>query len=569
MVGGWFVAHAPAATLTGSFHPVASGSNINLTLLGKLDWVQWGFGGDLVVNRKAGITPLISNFTLLSQNFPGNPLSFSAPYWFEDPASSFCSWADGHPVVTTTSNHTRVLAYSYPIVGGSGFRLRVPAQTTTNTLLVFVGTQGARGELRATLTGQPNYFHSPTEMDVNGVYLINFAANNPGQTLTVEWTLPLAATSGNATLQAAALTAPGANNPPFALLTQPGNDASFAAPINLALNAQAEDFDGTVTNVAFFANASPLGQDASAPYSITWSNPPLGSHLLTAVATDDHGTSRSSVAVGIYVHGTNGSQAGWVTLPPSSADLTVEGLADWVHWGLDTAASLNRKSGAPEQISHFTPVGATNVLRYADNYTAYSWSDGTPTLTVNGTRTGVFLTNLSTGFQLSAPADATPRTLRLYVGAYAARGRLLAYLSDFSARPYIDQSVYDLGWDNEYAVYSIHYRAGSGGQQLLVSYVSTELLDGAWGNVTLQAATLTADSSAASPISITNVARLGDDFVLSFNTQVGRDYTVEYANSLPPPAWSKLITVPGNGALVAVTNHNATDDQRFFRLRTP
>jgi hypothetical protein len=68
---------------------------------------------------------------------------------------------------------------------------------------------------------------------------------------------------------------------------------------------------------------------------------------------------------------------------------------------------------------------------------------------------------------------------------------------------------------------------------------------------------------------ITNAARLADDFVLSFNTQTGQDYTVEYADSLPPPVWSNLITVPGNGGLIAVTNQNAPPGQRYYRVRTP
>jgi hypothetical protein len=556
-----------AGTLTGSFSPIANGSNVNLTTLGKLDWVQWGLGGDYAVNRKASVSR-ISNFTLISQNFPGNPLSFSSPYWLEDTASS-CSWQDGSPVVATTNNYTRVMAYSYPIAGGSGFRITVPAETKTNILSVFVGTIDARGEFRATLSGQPNYSHSPTGTNVNGVYTIIFAANAPGQTLTIEWTLPLMASNGYVALQAAALTAPDANNPPFTLLTHPTNDATFAAPTNLVLEAIAEDFDGTVTNVVFYANSDLLGQDASAPYSFTWNNAPVGYYLLTAVATDDRGGTRPSVPVEIFVHGTNGSQAGAIAAPAKTIDLTTEGTSDWVHWGLETNTSVNRKAGVAPQISNFAPIGTATVSRYADNYTAFSWSDGTPTFTTGGTPTGVFLTNLASGFQLKVPADTTTRLLRLYVGAYAARGRLLAYLSDFSAHPFIDKSVFDTGWDNEYAVYSITYNAASAGQQLIVSYHSTEILDGVWGNVTLQAATLQGGSPLPPPVYITNAARLGDDFVLSFNTQTGQDYTVEYAASLPPPEWSNLITVPGNGGLVTVTNHNAPAGPRFFRVRTP
>src|SRR6266567_4472867 len=197
--------HSIAGTINGSFTPVAAGSNVNLTTLGKRDWIQWGLGGDYKVNRKAGITPLISNFTLISQNNPANPLSFSAPYWFEALDSSFCSWSDGDPVVGITSNYPRVLAYSYPVLGGSGFRITVPAGTTTNTLSVFVGTLSGRGQFKATLSGQPNYVHSPLETNVNGVYTINYAANAPGQTLTIEWTLSFMASNGNVTLQAAAL----------------------------------------------------------------------------------------------------------------------------------------------------------------------------------------------------------------------------------------------------------------------------------------------------------------------------------------------------------------------------
>jgi hypothetical protein len=559
---------APAATLTGSFSSVAAGADVNLTVSGKLDWVHWGSGGDYSVNRKSGVTKQISDFSIISQNFTNNPLTFSSPYWFDDPTSSSCSWADGNPVIASTNNYTRVLAYSYPVSGGSGFKLTVPADTTPRVLTVFVGTIGSRGEFQATLTGTPGYSHSPIETDVNGVYTITYAANSPGQTLTITWTQPFSQTNGSVTLQAAALTAPEANNPPFAILTTPLNDATFAAPTNVLFEAAAQDFDGTVTNVSFYANAVILGQKAIAPYSLTWSNAPLGRHLLTAVATDNAGVSRTSVPAEIFVHGANGNQLGSLAVPPATVDLTVEGTADWSHWGLMTNTSIDRKLGVPAQISNFTPLGTAAVQRYTDNYSAFTWTDGTPTTATGGTTTGIFISGKTNGFSLSLPADTSPRTARIYVGAYAGRGHFLAYLSDFSAQPYIDTSIDDLGWDNEYAVYEITYSAATPGQQLNVIYRSLDLYDAIYGNVTLQAATLQSGLVGPLPVHLFNPARRGNDFILSFNTAINRSYTVQYSDQLPAPAWSNLTVVAGNGASVTVTNFNVPSGQRFYRVQT-
>lgn len=551
---------ANALTLTGNFSPVAAGSNVDLTAIGKLDWVQWGWQSDYAVNRKASVTPFISNFTLLSvdTNTIGG---YWAAYWLTN--NSYCSWSDGTPIVSLTNNNTEVMAYSYPTLGGSGFKLTVPADTTTRVLSVFVGTIASGGNFKATLNGQS--YSDSQGAGVDGVYTITYAANTAGQTLTVTWThaaLPI--TSGNVTLKAAALSAPGADNPPFALLTSPATDSTFQAPANITLVASAQDFDGTVTNVTFYADSSEVGQSAAGPYSVTWSNAPLGHHLLTAVATDNDGVSRSSVPADVYVYDASGSETGSVTNPPVTVDLTGEGTADWIHWGLVTNTSVDRKSGVPAQISDFTPLGTAAVQRYTNNYTGFSWTDGTPTLSASGTTTGVFITGLTNGFSLTVPADSNLRTLNIYVGAYAARGHFLAYLSDFSAKPYIDSSVYDTNWASQYAVYSINYRASSPGQQLTVIYRCSELLDEIWGNLTLQAATL----QGALPVYIINPMKIGSDFVFSFLTQPNYSYAVQEADSLPPLSWGTTTNLPGTGGMVTVTNHNATGTQRFYRVQT-
>src|SRR5438876_8683137 len=61
---GFGAREAMAGTLVGSFSPVASLSNVNLTMSGKLDWVHWGLYTVTSVDRKSCATPMISNFSL-------------------------------------------------------------------------------------------------------------------------------------------------------------------------------------------------------------------------------------------------------------------------------------------------------------------------------------------------------------------------------------------------------------------------------------------------------------------------------------------------------------------------
>lgn len=555
-----------AATLTGSFTPIAAGTEADLTLTGKLDWVHWGLGADHAIDRKASVAPLISDFSIVSMNVASNPMSFATSYWLDDPSSGTCSWSDGNPTISATNTYSRVLAYSYPTLGGCGFKLTLPADTTTRTLTLYVGTISSLGELRATLTGTAGYSPTAVGSNVNGFFTISYAANSANQTMTVTWTLPVSQTSGYVTLQAAAVTAPGANNPPFATLSEPTTDSMIFGPANIPISASAQDFDGTVTNVAFYANATLLGHSANNPYGLTWSNAPLGHYLLTAVAADNAGTSRSSVPVEIYVYGTNGSQICSVSSnPPPAIDLTAEGTLDWVHWGLVTNTSVDRKANVTAQISNFTPIGNGTAQRYTDNYSAFAWSDGTPTVATNGTTTGVFIYGPTNGFALTLPADTTQRTARFYVGNYAAHSHFAAYLSDFSAKPYVDTSLNDVSWNNEYGSYEITYRAASSGQQLNIAYRPQDLYDTVYGNVTLQSVTLQSDLP---PVTILNPRRLGGDFVMSFNTLSSHSYSVQYCDELPAPAWINLTTIPGDGSLLTVTNYNLAGRQRFYRVET-
>jgi hypothetical protein len=95
---------------------------------------------------------------------------------------------------------------------------------------------------------------------------------------------------------------PGATNPPPSVsLTNPVNGAAFTSPANILLQAAASDSNGTVTNVAFFAGATKLADDATEPYLFNWTGVTADSYALKAVATDNAGASSTSSVVNITV----------------------------------------------------------------------------------------------------------------------------------------------------------------------------------------------------------------------------------------------------------------------------
>jgi hypothetical protein len=91
------------------------------------------------------------------------------------------------------------------------------------------------------------------------------------------------------------------NFSPVVTLTSPPNNTTLAAPANVTLTAVASDQDGTVTNVAFFANGSKLADDTVAAYSFAWNGVTAGNYSLVAIATDDVGLVSTSAVVNLTV----------------------------------------------------------------------------------------------------------------------------------------------------------------------------------------------------------------------------------------------------------------------------
>src|SRR5262245_37372589 len=94
-----------AASLTGSLTVIPQGSAINLSLEGPLDWIHWGHYTEFSSERKAGVSPLISEFTTVAS---GNGYTFA--YRYTDNYNGY-TWTDGTSTVSVTNTTAGVWAY--------------------------------------------------------------------------------------------------------------------------------------------------------------------------------------------------------------------------------------------------------------------------------------------------------------------------------------------------------------------------------------------------------------------------------------------------------------------------
>jgi hypothetical protein len=90
------------------------------------------------------------------------------------------------------------------------------------------------------------------------------------------------------------------NTPPSITITNPADGATFTAPATVNIQASASDTDGNITNAQFFDGATSLGNVTSSPYNLLVGLA-VGSHPLTAVASDNLGATKTSSIVTVTV----------------------------------------------------------------------------------------------------------------------------------------------------------------------------------------------------------------------------------------------------------------------------
>jgi hypothetical protein len=178
--------------------------------------------------------------------------------------------------------------------------LTQPANGATFTAPATVNLAATASDTDGTVT-KVEFFNGAAKLgeDTTAPYSFTWSGVGAGTyTITARATDDLGAstTSPPSTISVSA-----ANTAPTASITSPADGAIFSWKPTITITATASDPGGSVAKVEFRDGTTVLGQDTSAPYSITWRNVPPGTHILTARATDNGGAATTSSPVGITV----------------------------------------------------------------------------------------------------------------------------------------------------------------------------------------------------------------------------------------------------------------------------
>jgi len=203
---------------------------------------------------------------------------------------------------------------------------------------------------------------------------------------------------------------PVTNTPPTVTLQAPANAITGVA---VSLSASAADSDGTIASVAFYDGATLLATDTSAPYAFSWTPATIGTHTLTARATDDSGAVTTSTAVAVLV-----SAVGPDTDPPVVTISAPAAFASGITGTLAFSASATDNigvTGVEFQIDGVAIGGTLTAPPYTVNIDTTQHASGQHMLRVRGRDlagnvSGWTTTTVNFGNSRTQPAGITRNT---------------------------------------------------------------------------------------------------------------------------------------------------------------
>jgi hypothetical protein len=343
---------ATAGTLTVTRFSFGSAIPFNLSAEGEIDWAHWGTFTATDFEQKAGVTHVIPNFTALGS---GGVLSrFGGAFYID-------SWVDG----TTDQRMANTQGGLQVTVLGNGYQLVIPASTTTQYLFLYAGRSGSAYQLEASLSDGPTSAVSVTNAagSLQSRFTIAFAANSPGQTMTIKYYQTTV--NGNVTLIAAALAS--AATLPLSVaaptLSSPST-VQAGSTIGLLANPHGVNSDGSSGNAFSYqwqVDGVNIPNGTSNPINVAIGS--VGVHNYQVVVTNSilGGAAVTSAPVAVTVTAAVGTlSAAGVDLPaltptPLDVDLTTEGVIDWGHWGTTGPGVYDNKANV---IGDYTQIGS-------------------------------------------------------------------------------------------------------------------------------------------------------------------------------------------------------------------
>lgn len=163
-------------------------------------------------------------------------------------------------------------------------------------------------------------------------------------------------------------------------ITAPTASTAFAAPATINITATASSTSVTISKVEFYNGTTKLGEDASSPYSYSWTNVAAGSYSLTAVATDNSGTKTTSDPVVVKVTGPQTPYGGTPAAIPGVIEFENfdEGGNDNAYYdsspGSEVTPVVNFRTNEDVDIENCTDAGGGYNLGYtvAGEWTEYT-----------------------------------------------------------------------------------------------------------------------------------------------------------------------------------------------------
>ncbi len=354
-------------------------------------------------------------------------------------------------------------------------------------------------------------------------------------------------------------------SPLSAAITSPVNLATV--PTNFTINASATVLPGAVTNVAFYDGSTLLGNATTSPFSFAATGISVGSHSLKVVAKANNGGSVTSSVV------------------------TVNVVADPYLFTVDPSKTWNgfmNVFNTPQDLTNPNGYVFGQAWGTADLRASYSGSSLTLSPNTIGDPAGFWYVNTGNGsvgnksmdasFYVE-PAGSLPGVTMTFAGTVLANTLVsgsntnpagngwtcVAFIKDFApdfsssvvvTTPLTNGTTFriSLATINDPARH-IQY----GFETIGPCVWATDSALAGYGNVQV-------GPLVSTPTAVTITPSLsGATLKLSFPTQAGFTYTVQYKTNLTDVSWSTLTATNGTGA-TAVPTTTANNPRRFYRV---